>query len=154
MEKCGDPCQLGVEKEVIRAIFLGIGFCSFTSLNPAMAAKCPSDVPVGMTLVPSSVVWLAYKVVNGPVRVGKPFDLEIMACLKKSGNSALRLRVDATMPAHGHGMNYKPTEKKVGPGHSRFKGFVFHMPGRWQFSIDTFGTEKPHRATVSTTVSK
>jgi hypothetical protein len=154
VEKCRKPGQLGIEKEMIRAIFFGMGVCAFTGLNPAQAAKCRSDVPVGMTLVPSSNVWLAYKVVNGPVRVGKPFGLEIMACLKKAGSAALRMHVDATMPAHGHGMNYKPMEKKVGPGHSRFKGFVFHMPGRWQFSFDAFGTEKRHRTTVSITVSK
>lgn len=40
------------------------------------------------------------------------------------------------MPAHGHGMNYKATVKRVGEGAFRADGLMFHMPGRWQLIID------------------
>jgi hypothetical protein len=36
------------------------------------------------------------------------------------------------MPAHGHGMNYRPKAERIGAGHYRFTGLMLHMPGTWR----------------------
>lgn len=114
----------------------------------AQACKLPKAL-AGWPEIEKPTLRLAWKRLSGPIRVGKPFAIEVAACLT-SGAAIRQLRVDATMPAHGHGMNYKPTEKKLGPGWSRFDGFVFHMPGKWQISFDLYGPAG--RVRVNTTV--
>jgi hypothetical protein len=64
--------------------------------------------------------------------VGKHFSVEIAACAK-NGPPPRTLKIDAHMPEHRHGMNYKPTVKPVGPGHWQAEGLLFHMPGKWEF---------------------
>jgi hypothetical protein len=49
------------------------------------------------------------------------------------------------MPAHGHGMNYRPTATATAPGHYRFTGLMLHMPGRWRLTIDLFQGSKRTR---------
>ena len=46
------------------------------------------------------------------------------------------MRIDATMPAHRHGMNFRPTIVAIGPGLYRAEGMMFHMPGTWQLSFE------------------
>ena len=57
------------------------------------------------------------------------------------------LSVDATMPAHGHGMNYKAAVREVGEGRYRAEGLLFHMPGRWQLVFDVRTADKGERVT-------
>jgi hypothetical protein len=45
----------------------------------------------------------------------------------------------AHMPEHKHGMNYKPVVKPLGNGRFRAEGWLFHMPGRWEFLFDVGG---------------
>ena len=52
------------------------------------------------------------------------------------GERVSRLKVDATMPAHQHGMNYAPTIASEGAGRFRASGLLLHMPGRWEFAFD------------------
>tara|TARA_Y100001934_G_C12052609_1_gene631479 strand:+ start:635 stop:790 length:156 start_codon:yes stop_codon:yes gene_type:complete len=51
-------------------------------------------------------------------------------------------------------MNYKPSEKKLGPGHSRFNGMVFHMPGAWQITFDVFDGDKRQRLTEKVRIGR
>jgi hypothetical protein len=46
------------------------------------------------------------------------------------------LRVDADMPAHRHGMNYRTTVTALGDGRFRAEGLMFHMAGRWRLLFD------------------
>ena len=46
------------------------------------------------------------------------------------------LAVDAIMPEHKHGMNYRPTVVPGKDGRYRAEGFLFHMPGRWEVNFD------------------
>ena len=49
------------------------------------------------------------------------------------------LSFDATMPAHGHGMNVEPTIESADAGTFTISGINFHMPGTWKldFSFET-----------------
>lgn len=62
------------------------------------------------------------------------FTLDFAACAR-DGAAVERPRVDATMPEHGHGMNYRPTVETLGGGRFRARGLLLHMPGRWQLSF-------------------
>jgi hypothetical protein len=65
------------------------------------------------------------------LRVGEHFALELAVCPPPE-----RLQVDAWMPAHRHGMNYRPTVRHLGGSRYRAEGLLFHMPGRWEFLFE------------------
>lgn len=48
------------------------------------------------------------------------------------------LTFEATMPAHGHGMQTQPTIEALGDGSYRIDGMKFHMRGTWTL---TFGVD-------------
>ena len=67
-----------------------------------------------------------------PVPVGRHFALDIAVCAAPGTAVPPSLRVDADMPAHRHGMNYKPAVKPLGDGRFFAEGLMFHMPGHWR----------------------
>ena len=60
------------------------------------------------------------------------------------------LRVDADMPAHRHGMNYRPKLSLQPDGSFVAQGLLLHMPGRWRirFEIETDGRRQWLEQTV------
>jgi len=80
---------------------------------------------------------VAWRAVPHPLPLDRPVVLELRVC----GRPADALRVDADMPAHRHGMNYRPTVENLGNGRHVARGLLFHMAGRWRliFDIDTGG---------------
>ncbi len=80
-------------------------------------------------------------------KVGSPFDVELKVC--NSGNHTVdRLAVDATMPAHKHGMNYQPLLNKTAYGSYKATGFLFHMRGVWQITVSVYSNGKPTHLSV------
>jgi hypothetical protein len=43
------------------------------------------------------------------------------------------------MPAHRHGMNYRPSVASLAGGRFRAEGLLFHMPGHWEFIVEIGG---------------
>jgi hypothetical protein len=78
---------------------------------------------------------IAFIVRPTPVPVGQHFDLEFTVCGAAIPAPA-KIEVDADMPAHRHGMNYRATVSALGPGTYRAQGLMFHMPGRWRVIFD------------------
>ena len=70
------------------------------------------------------------------IAVNKHFGLDITACPKTGAAGPVQLRVDARMPAHQHGMNYKPTVSANGANRYKAEGLMFHMPGRWELVFE------------------
>jgi hypothetical protein len=68
--------------------------------------------------------------------VGRHFSLDIVVCPRDSASLPQALRVDADMPAHRHGMNYRPTVRTLGEGRYRADGLLFHMAGRWRLLFE------------------
>lgn len=68
-----------------------------------------------------------------PVPVGQHFALDIAVCAAPGTALPPSLRVDVDMPAHKHGMNYKPSVQSLGDGRFVAEGLMLHMPGRWRF---------------------
>lgn len=70
------------------------------------------------------------------IKVGQAFAVDIELC---GGTPHEVLGVNATMPKHGHGMNYEPelgarTDTTNGSRY-RAEGLLFHMPGEWEWAV-------------------
>jgi hypothetical protein len=68
------------------------------------------------------------------IEVGRHFALDVRVCA--DGALPALVRVDADMPAHRHGMNYRPSLAAGGEGRYVADGLLFHMPGRWRLLFD------------------
>ena len=60
--------------------------------------------------------------------------MDIRVCA--DGTPPVLTRVDADMPEHRHGMNYRPTLAERGAGRYVAEGLLFHMPGHWRLMFD------------------
>jgi hypothetical protein len=98
----------------------------------AESCEAPSGFVAQGRLSARDVV-LLFRAVPAPIEVGRHFVVEVIVCATPASQG---LRVDATMPEHRHGMNYRPTVAATGAGHYRAEGLLFHMPGRWQLLFD------------------
>jgi len=94
-------------------------------------AACPPASGDGKLLA-AGPVQLAWRVDGAPIANGGHFALLIQACPA----DVRLLKVDAGMPEHRHGMNYRPSLHALGDGRWRADGLMFHMAGRWELSFD------------------
>ena len=99
----------------------------------AAAAGAPAcELPPGGQNIASrdGTLALSYRPDPAPLAIDRPFSLLVHVCSKAPVES---LTVDAHMPEHRHGMNYKPGIAPVGVGAWRASGLLLHMPGKWEF---------------------
>lgn len=82
---------------------------------------------------------VAWRAQPAPLRVSEFFAVDVAVCAR-SGGAPKELRIDAVMPEHKHGMNYRPTVAPLGDGRFRAEGLLLHMPGMWEFSFDLRGS--------------
>jgi hypothetical protein len=73
---------------------------------------------------------------SGRIPMAKHFALEVQLCNKDAASDAQLQKADATMPAHRHGMNYRPVVKPLGAGRFRIEGMMFHMAGQWELAFE------------------
>jgi hypothetical protein len=125
------PTQL---RKVARAATL-LAHAALLVPHGAAAQSCDADLPDGRKLESENYV-LAYRTAPAPVPMGKHFTLEIAVCPRAGAEVPARLDIDAHMPEHRHGMNYKVIVKPLGPGRYQAEGLMFHMPGRWELLFD------------------
>lgn len=124
MEKRRNPVRL--------LLGLALGLAAIAASACAFAQACKPAIE-GTTLESKRYV-LSYR--TDKVEIGSHFNLEIFVCRKPNSPEVETLSVNATMPEHGHGMNYAPSVKKLGPGHWRAEGLMFHMQGRWELVFE------------------
>jgi hypothetical protein len=91
---------------------------------------CPAPAP-GVQVLQHGPVQLQWRA-HSAIAVGKPFALDVLVCPA----AAELLRVEASMPEHRHGMNYRPSLVPQGPGRWRAEGLLWHMAGRWELRLD------------------
>ncbi len=93
---------------------------------------CPLSAGDGQ-LIDGNAVTLGWRLVDQPViAVSEAFAIDVRACPA----DVELLGVDAVMPAHRHGMNYKPSVTSAGPGRWRVEGLLWHMRGRWDLAFE------------------
>ncbi len=113
---------------------------------PAFAV-CPPPPEAGARLQ-SGPVQLTWRAEPEPVSVSRPFALLVTLCPA----DARLLRVDATMPEHRHGMNYRPSLQALGDGVWRVEGLLWHMSGRWELRLDVEAAGVTHTLRQSVTL--
>lgn len=78
--------------------------------------------------------------------LSKPFNVDLYFCGDEN-TLVERVKIDAIMPAHQHGMNYTPQISNLGDGKFQATSMFFHMPGIWQLQVSAFyssaSNEKP-----------
>ena len=84
---------------------------------------------------------LAYRTVPATPAIGEHFVVEFAVCAKGAHVPDREHRVSASahMPEHRHGMNYAPSVRALGGGRYSSEGWLFHMPGRWEFVFEVGG---------------
>ncbi|MEM8649851.1 MAG: hypothetical protein AAGF54_04915 [Pseudomonadota bacterium] len=80
------------------------------------------------------------------IPLNAPFDAVVILCSQPEMLPS-QVTVDATMPAHKHGMNYDPEVTRVDGHRYEVKNLVFHMPGTWRLEVTAYEGDKPHRFT-------
>lgn len=86
---------------------------------------------------------IAYRWEPASLKVGQFFAAEVIVCRPSEAVRAIVL--DARMPQHGHGMNYRPAVAETAPGRFRVTGLMLHMPGKWRLTFDLFQGDKRTR---------
>jgi hypothetical protein len=82
-------------------------------------------------------------------KVGQFFAVDIVVCRAPAGKTVQTIVVDATMPAHGHGMNYRPAVAQTGEGAFRATGLMLHMPGEWWLTFDVVQGDRRTRLALN-----
>ena len=121
--------------------------CGLLAAGNALA--CGEALGAGAQRLDSAQFQLAYKPVPAPIPVGRHFAIDFVVCPRDGAAPPAEVRVDATMPEHKHGMNYRPSVKALAPGRYRAEGLLFHMPGRWELVFELRGNGPPLRLTQS-----
>lgn len=117
------------------------------SLAAGALAACPPG-PADGRIVRRDELQLAWRPVfkGGPIEPaaivqGRHFAVEVQLCEGPAVAGARLDRVDASMPDHRHGMNYRPRLSPLGEGRYRAEGMMFHMSGRWQLEFEVTSTK-------------
>lgn len=126
-----------VQRPSVRVLRAGAATLLALATLPAFACRPPLKGE-GAHLVEGKTYVVAWRADPAPLRVGEFFAVEMAVCAN-AGAAPETVRVDAAMPEHKHGMNYKPTVQSVGAGQFRAEGLMLHMPGKWDISFDARG---------------
>ena len=103
-------------------------------------AACGDTLPAaGRQPLERAGVQLVYAPQGGSVPLGRHFALDIEVCAAAGGAAPALLRVDADMPAHRHGMNYRSSLRTLAPSRYVAEGLMWHMPGRWRLIFELAG---------------
>jgi hypothetical protein len=111
-------------REAVAALVL------LAAAHGAFAADCAAGP--GVQRLSEGPVALLWHTEPAAPAVGQAFALHVELCPA----AARLLRVDATMPEHRHGMNYRPSLHALAPGRWRADGLLWHMSGRWELRLD------------------
>ena len=99
------------------------------------AQSCGADLVFPRVLESDRYV-VAYRTLPSPVVAGEHFNVEFAVCPRGGARPPASVRVDASMPEHRHGMNYRPVVVAKGGGRYKAEGLMFHMSGRWEITFD------------------
>lgn len=96
----------------------------------------------------SSDVVVLFRTVPSPIEIGQHFTVEALVCPTPPIGVAAGFMVDARMPEHRHGMNYRARVFRKPDGIYVAEGLLFHMPGLWQLMFDVERAGRLERLTT------
>jgi hypothetical protein len=106
-----------------------------TALAVAAAEACePPNAGAPGGRAESAGIVLVFQTSPAVIEVGRHFAVDVRLCAEAP--AATLTRLDAEMPEHRHGMNYRATVAPAGDGRYVAEGLMFHMPGRWRLLFD------------------
>ena len=105
---------------------------STSPTSPAPACDPPRGFTPRGRLESGDVVVL-FRTRPAAIEVGRHFSVEAVVCAPAP---ARVLHVDADMPEHRHGMNYRARVSAAADGRYVAEGLLLHMPGRWRLRFD------------------
>jgi hypothetical protein len=126
----------GRVRSVVWSRLAGIALVA-AALGSAAPAAAACAVPAGFAprgRVADAGILVLYRTLPAAIEVGRHFSVDALVCADTG--PAVLARVDAHMPEHRHGMNYRATLAARGGGRYVAEGLLFHMPGRWQLVFD------------------
>jgi hypothetical protein len=138
------------------ALVIGAGLASGAlpagrALVEISHAAPPCEAPLGFgapgRLEAADVVVL-FRTVPSPIEIGRHFTVEALVCPTPPIGVAAGFMVDARMPEHRHGMNYRARVFRKPDGIYVAEGLLFHMPGLWQLMFDVERGDRMERLTT------
>jgi len=90
----------------------------------------------GERVSPVDGAMLHYRIKSPPLIVAQHFSMQFLLCRGETVLAVEGFKLDALMPAHGHGMNYKATIDLLDNGLVEASGLLFHMPGQWRITVN------------------
>jgi hypothetical protein len=114
---------------------VGAGPGSATTSWAAPPCEAPASLGSPQRLESADVV-VFFRTVPAPIEIGKHFAVEAHVCPTPPVGTAAGFAVDARMPEHRHGMNYRAHVSRRPDGIYVAEGLLFHMPGLWQLMFD------------------
>jgi hypothetical protein len=103
--------------------------------NWAAAGKCDASGAKGAILMHSDDHAIALAADPPDIAIGRIFAADIIACRSDGTPFDGEMSLNASMPAHGHGMNNAAQIRRIGPGRYRAEGLMVHMPGLWRIQL-------------------
>lgn len=101
---------------------------------PGLARAC-AELPSAQKLE-SARYHLSFRTTPERIVVGQHFSVEFVVCPRAGQPAPESVRIDATMPEHRHGMNYKASIRSAEGGRYVAEGLLFHMGGRWELVFE------------------
>ena len=126
----------------------GLALAATLALVLAAGHAAACDRPEGWTdgAKIAGELWTAWwRSEPAPIPVGAHFSIRFHLC----GPPVDRVKVRGWMPDHRHGMNYRPAVTLSGVSGTA-EGLMFHMPGRWQLTLDVRGAAGRETLTAET----
>ena len=113
----------------------------------AYAQACGEGLGGGKRIVENGHYIVAYATTPAAIEINRHFVVDFVVCPRGGARSPQSVRIDASMPEHRHGMNYRPGVTVLRPGTYRAEGLLFHMPGRWDLTFDVVAGNATERLT-------
>ncbi len=124
--------------------------CAATAFVVDTAAACGERIAGATRRIANANYEIVFASAPGPIETGKHFSLDFAVCPLGAASPPDAVRVDAVMPEHRHGMNYRPVVMAKGDGIYRADGLMLHMPGRWEIRFDVVSAAGPQRLVAAT----
>ena len=122
------------------------GAVALLAATLAGAGAIACELPPGGQEIASrdGSIALSYRPDPTGLAIDRPFSLIVHVCADAPVDG---VTVDAQIPEHRHGMNYKPGVAPTAPNAWRADGLLLHMPGKWEFAFGVRTAGKTERLT-------